>query len=92
MTCGHFCPLQAPLWLRKGPKYGYYNFKTYFWEFPHAFFGNFFDFLNRPSFPYLCNFYYEILSHLVIVMTNILMELIEIVMMRKLVIVSEESV
>ena len=27
MTLGHFCPLQAPLWRRKGPKYGYFGGK-----------------------------------------------------------------
>ena len=27
MTLGYFCPLQAPLWRRNGPKYGYFGVK-----------------------------------------------------------------
>ena len=36
MTWGHVCPLQAPFWRRKGPKYGYFWVKIK--GFLHAFY------------------------------------------------------
>ena len=50
MTWGHVCPLQAPFWRRKGPKYGYFWVKIK--GFLHAFYQVGYSIWKVSSAPY----------------------------------------